>query len=60
MASGETGILPSTSHSQAAAKLPIIQARGRELVLYITRVEYANKASPDPTGIPYILRKAIK
>ena len=43
-------MLPSISHSQAAAIDPIIEDKTSEFVTFNTKLEYAKSASPDPTA----------
>ena len=51
------GMLPSTSHSQAAAIEPIIPAVTKFFVLNIVNVEYASRASPEPTASTTLFTK---
>ena len=43
-------MFPFVSHAIAAAKEPIIDDINNDLVAINERVEYANNASPAPTG----------
>ena len=48
-------MFPSFSHSQLAAKTPIKDEINLDLLEIIESVEYANNASPAPTGSTALL-----